>query len=436
MTSTKVDEMASDNRETAAGPAPVSAGQVLAGIGRDTGGGRRRWRGYALGVVAALAIGGYLAQAMFAGGAATTYKTAVAARGPLTVLVTATGSVQPRNQVEVSSELSGTVRRVLVDYNSEVRRDEVLAELDIEKLNATLENSRAKLAAARAQVAMAEATLTETEREYQRKKSLQSRDFSSDQAAETALAQFRRAQASLENYRALVTVAEADLRLNEVNLTKSVIRSPINGVVLKRSVDPGQTVAATLQAPVMFTIAEDLRQMELRVDVDEADVGRLKPGQAATFSVDAYSDRRFPATIRLVRYGSETVQNVVTYKAVLDIDNAELLLRPGMTATAEIVVEKVEDGLLVPNQALRWKPPAVTQNVSFLRRIMPGPPIRRPAARDEETGASRTVHVLVNGQPEARSVTIGAGDGRNSVITGGGLAAGEPVIVDTVTAAK
>lgn len=416
----------------------LSAEQVLAGIGRAPGGrrGRPAWRMWVLIGAGAVALGLLFGPGMFGGSAGPSYKTQAVKRGGLTVTVTATGSVQPRNQVEVSSELSGTVRKVLVDFNSSVAQDQVLAELDVEKLSATLENSRAKLLAAKAQVTMAEATVKETEQEYHRKKSLQDRNFSSEQVLDSAFAAYQRAQASLANAKAQVTVAEADLKLNEVNLTKSVIRSPINGVVLKRSVDPGQTVAATLQAPVMFTIAEDLRQMELRVDVDEADVGKLKQGQGATFTVDAYSERRFPAKIRLIRFGSETVQNVVTYKAILDIDNSELLLRPGMTATAEIVIERVEDGLIVPNQALRWQPAALTApNVSFLRRLMPGPPLRRPPSKADDEGPNRTVYMLKAGEPVAAKVVVGASDGRASVVTSG-LAEGDEVVLDTATTTK
>ncbi len=185
-------------------------------------------------------------------------------------------------------------------------------------------------------------------------------------------------------------VAEADLRLNETNLAKACICSPIDGVVLKRNVDPGQTVASSLQAPVLFVIAEDLRHMELQVDVDEADVGKVKVGQKATFSVDAYPERKFPAEIRDIRYGSETVQGVVTYKAVLTIDNSDLLIRPGMTATAEIVVQQVSDALLVPNAALRFSPKSAQANRrsgGFLQRLLPRFPFA-PSA--EQAGGHRS----------------------------------------------
>ena len=211
------------------------------------------------------------------------------------------------------------------------------------------------------------------------------------------------------------------MKLNETNLAKACICSPINGVVLKRNVEPGQTVASSFQAPVLFSIAEDLKKMELQVDIDEADVGQVKVGQNANFSVDAYPDRKFPAAIRDIRFDSETIQGVVTYKAVLSIDNSELLLRPGMTATAEIRVTELFDALLVPNAALRFAPAAgdSADNRSLLRRLLPGPPQFRPASQHEETGANRSVWALRNGEPVQVAIVIGPSDGRRTQVRSG-----------------
>ena len=301
------------------------------------------------------------------------FVTEPANRVDLTVIITATGSVQPTNQVDVSSELSGTIRSVSVDFNSPVKVGQVLApELDTDKLKATLNSSRAKLASAKAKVLDADATLVEKKLVYERKRTLTTSRFSSQQDLDTAKAAYDRAGAAVESTKADVGVAEADVEINETNLVKSRIVSPINGVVLKRNVDPGQTVASSLQAPILFTIAEDLTQMEVQVDVDEADVGKVKEGQQGTFAVDAFPDRKFQARIRELRYGSEVVQGVVTYKAVLSTDNTELLLRPGMTATAELIVQQVTKALTVPNAALRYSPPArqaSEQNTSLLRSL-------------------------------------------------------------------
>lgn len=366
------------------------------------------------------------------------YVTTPISKGSLVVLVTATGSVQPTNKVDVSSELSGTIRKVLVDYNTVVKAGQTLAELDTEKLEATVASSRAKLAAARARVADAEATVIEKQRDLVRKKLLADRQITSTQDLELAQAAHDRAVAGVASARADVGVAEAELKLNETNLSKACICSPIDGVVLKRSAEPGQTVASSLQAPVLFSIAEDLTQMELQVDVDEADVGTVRPGQTATFSVDAFPDRRFPATIRDLRFASETIQGVVTYKAVLTIDNTELLLRPGMTATAEIRVAEVKDALLVPNAALRYRPPSddAEPQRSFLDRILSGRPQFRQASQREDKKGARTVWVLEDGKPVAVPVTTGASDGRNTEVTGGSLEVGQSVIIDQTTAKR
>jgi HlyD family secretion protein len=386
-------------------------------------------------VIAMAAAGGIWLWASSGSSNAVRYTTEAVTRRNLVVGVTATGSVQPTNKVDVSSELSGTIRKVLVDFNSTVKAGQTLAELDTDKLRATVDSSRARLTAARAKVAEAEATMREKDRELARKLSLAEKQVTSRHDLDVAQAAFDRAVAALASARADVAVAEADLRLNETNLAKACICSPINGVVLKRNVDPGQTVASTFQAPVLFSIAEDLSQMELQVDVDEADVGKVKIGQAASFTVDAFPDRRFPAQIRDVRYASETIQGVVTYKAVLTIDNAEQLLRPGMTATAEITVAEVRDALLVPNAALRYTPPANSSGDtrSLLRRLMPGPPRFRSPSSPDSTGPNRSVWTLRNGKPSQFRVVVGASDGKLSEIVSGEVRLGDALVVDQTT---
>jgi len=344
--------------------------------------------------------------------------------------------VQPTNKVDISSELSGIVRKVHVDYNSHVKVGEVLAELDTDKLKATVESSRAHLAAAKAKVAEAEATVVQTQQDYLRQQRLAERNVKSTQDLEIAKAGYDRALAALDSARADVEAAAADLKLNETNLAKSRILSPIDGVVLMRNVDPGQVVASSLQAPVLFTIAEDLTKMEVQVDVDEADVGKVREGQRAVFSVDAYPERTFEATITQLRFGSEVVQGVVTYKAVLTADNPDLLLRPGMTATAEITVDKVQDVLTVSNEALRFTPPQTeTQrdNRSFLMRLIPGRPRFRAPSSNVQTGPERQVWVLRDGKAVAVKVKVGVSDGKRTEVDGGGLKAGDAVIVDATT---
>lgn len=422
-------------------PDPYSQ-DVNAVLGLDgSGAPKRRWGRWA--VVAVLAAGAtafgyvYLTGNNANGGAS--YITDPAARSNLTVIVTATGTVEPTNQVDISSELSGTIRKVMVDYNSRIKKGEILAELDTDKLKASVESSRAKLAASKAQLKKEEATRDEMKLQYERKRRLVSQQVGSGYDLDTAKAAYDRALAAVESARADVAAAAANLKLDETNLSKSCICSPINGIVLSRNVDPGQTVASSLQAPVLFTIAEDLGKMEVQVDVDEADVGKVREGQSASFTVDAYADKKFQAKIKELRFGSLVVQGVVTYKAVLTTDNSKLLLRPGMTATAEIVVEEVAQALTVANAALRFSPPNTqpkADNRSFLRKLLPGPPRRRAASPKQPTGSGRMVWVFEGGELKSIPVTIGSTDGQRTQILKGDVKPGQKLIVDMTTKKK
>jgi HlyD family secretion protein len=368
------------------------------------------------------------------------YKTAVAQRSDLTVTVTATGSVQPTNEVEISSELSGIIRTVQVDYNQRVKVGQVLAELDTDKLKAEVAHSRATLLARQANVQEAEARVAEKQSEYDRIKRLQAKNFSSQSDLDTARAAYQTALAGLASARAEVEVAQANLDVDETNLKKACICSPIDGIVLSRDVEPGQTVASSLQAPVLFTLAEDLAQMTLEVDIDEADMGKVREGQQASFTVEAFPERDMPATITELRYAPETVEGVVTYKAVLAIDNSELLLRPGMTATAEITVQQLQDVLLVPNAALRFVPPAddsEAEQGSILRKLFPHRP-QRASAPTIATGkrGARQLWLLRAGAPLAVTVSTGASDGSMTEIRSGELSAGDVVIVDSIAPRK
>lgn len=407
--------------------------EAVLGVGKPTSSLRRFRSAILAGIVLGIGALGY---SLLGGGAANgvTYITEPATRANLTVTVTATGTVQPTNDVEISSELSGIVRTVFVDYNSAVTEGQALAELDTRKLKSAVDSSSARLQAAKAKVSEAQASVAETRLDFERKARLAKTQAGSILDLEVAEAKLKRALAIEESAKADVASASANLALAETDLEKALIRSPITGVVLSRNVEPGQTVASSLQAPILFTIAEDLTKMEVRVDVDEADVGKVLEGQKASFAVDAYPDRRFDAEIRELRYGSEVVQGVVTYKAVLTTDNSELLLRPGMTATAEIVVAEVHDVLTVPNAALRFIPPSVQpqDQRSFLQKLVPGPPrLRKPSGAQQSRGPERKVWIVSNGAPEARAVTIGATDGKRTEIVKGELETGEGVIVDS-----
>lgn len=397
--------------------------------------GRRRWVIVGVLAAAALAAGWYLYVAA-GDGSAPTYVTAAAQRGALDIRVTATGTLEPINDVEISSELSGIVRRVLVDYNDRVTAGQVLAELDTDKLEAQVSHDRATLAAAQAHAKEAEATQAQAAQDLRRYGQLVQTKAVSVQKYQEATATHDRAAAALDSARADVAIAEAQLRQSEINLTKASIRSPVDGVVLQRSVNPGQTVAATLQAPVLFTVAEDLSSMELQVDVDEADVGLVEAGQSSAFTVDAYPGRSFAATVTKVRFAPKTSSGVVTYTTHLSVDNSELLLRPGMTATAEIAVRTVADALLIPSEALRFAPPAAPVSESgggLLSRLLPRPPVRAtaPAAANSGTGNRRHVWVLREGSAVEIAVTTGLSDGQKTEIVGGDLQPGDSVIVDS-----
>lgn len=369
------------------------------------------------------------------------YTTQPAKRGDLTVLVTATGSVQPTEQVDISSELSGTVRDVNVDYNSEVKSGEVLAVLDTNKLEADVKSTRAKLVSAKANVVKANADLESAQSSYERIRNLVQSNVSTQQSLEDARYKLDSAVAAKDINEAAVLSAEADLQLAEVNLAKAKIVSPINGVILTRSVDPGATVAASLSAPVLFVIGGDLRKMELQVDVDEADVGQIAVGQKATFTVDAYPDRTFPAEIKQIRFASETTNNVVTYKAILSVDNAKLLLRPGMTAIADVTVEAVKDILMVPNQALRYAPPAVESSrgrglFGLFRPPRMGPRSGGNQGGEVLTGAKRRVWVLKAGKPAPVIIQVGSSDGQFTQVVSGGLKDNDALVTDSTEQSK
>ncbi len=259
------------------------------------------------------------------------YETKPVQRGNLVVTVSATGTLEPIKQVDVGIEVSGTIKTVNVDYNDRVEVGQVLAELDTSKLEAQALQSSSALEAARAKLLQAQATVQEAEAQMARLnevRKLSDGKMPSQSEFDTQKAAQARARADEASAKAAVAQAQATLDANRSDLAKAIVHSPINGVVLKRSIEPGQTVAAMFQSPVLFTLAEDLSQMELQVDIDEADVGQVREDQEATFTVDAYPDQVFPAHTTQVRYGSETVDGVVTYKAVLKVDNSELKLRP------------------------------------------------------------------------------------------------------------
>jgi HlyD family secretion protein len=403
--------------------------------------GRRRWKLFIITITLLVVLAGSIvAYRASSNGAGTQFKTIQARQGNLIVTVTATGALRPVNQVDVGSELSGTIEKVEVDYNNQVERGQVLAQLNTDRLKAQVIQARASLASAKAKLREAKATVLETRLRFERCQKLAQRQLCSQDELDTNQAAYTRGQATEASAQAQVAVAHATLDTQETDLAKAVIRSPINGIVLVRAVEPGQTVAASFQTPVLFTLAENLAQMELHVDVDEADVGQVKEGQEATFTVDAYPNRGFPAQITQIRYGAQEIDGVITYETLLSVDNSDLALRPGMTATADIIVEKVENALLIPNKALRFAPPVQDKQPASSRGLIgylfPRPSRSSSHKQRQEIDSSQKqqrVWILQNGQPTAIPITLGATDGIMTQVLKGEIEPGMALIVEAIS---
>ncbi len=339
------------------------------------------------------------------------YLTQAVERGSLTVTVSATGTLAPLTQVDVGAEVSGRVDQVLVDYNDPVKRGQLLAVINTDQVKAQLQQSEATLATN-------QATVRETRAKLERFRALAQDNAVSAQDLEAAEAAYDRALASIKT-------AQAQIATQRANISKADVVSPIDGVVLDRRISPGQTVASGFQTPILFTLASNLDTMQLAVDIDEADIGSVKEGQTATFVVDAFPQHRFNARLISLHNAPQTVNNVVTYLGVLAVDNREGLLRPGLTATADILTAEVKDTILVPNGALRFTPPSLS-----LDKIPPAP----KAPNGQLAGR---VWVLGDGdQPESRDLVIGLSDGRQSQLISGNLKVGDKVITDIETTVR
>ena len=394
---------------------------------------------------------------IFGGDEKAAYATRPVDRGDLTVVVSATGNLAPTNQVEVGSEQSGTITDVYVDNNDRVRKGQLLAKLDTSRLQDSVNQAQAGLSSAQAGVQNAEATALQARATLRRLENvwrLSGGKVPSATELDTARADAARAEAGVSTARAAVQQALATLSSAQTALSKAFIKSPVNGQVLSRQIEPGQTVAASLNAPVLFTIAEDLRQMRLEVKVDEADVAQVRKGQRATFSVDAFPGRTFPAMIERVDVGANatgsgtssssasaaaTTTGVVAYTARLTVSNADGLLRPGMTATADIVTSQKKNVLLVPVAALRFSPDrqrAGSGRSGGLTSVLaPRPMRRRGSSADREAtigrGSKQTVYVVADAgdKPEPVEITVGESNGSQAEVTGGKLAEGTQVVI-------
>ena len=401
----------------------------------------RKWTLIALTVAAVLlAVWWFLLRT----DAALSYATEVVTRGDLQVKVSATGNLAPTNEVAVGSELSGLVETVTVDVNDQVVKGQLLAQIDTLRLRDTLTRSRAALASAQAGVGQAQATVQQTRSNLARLQqvyALSGGKVPSEAELDTGRAEAARAIANLRAAEAAVASANAQLSSDTTNLAKASIRSPVTGVVLTRQVEPGQTVAASFNTPTLFTIAEDLSAMELEVKVDEADVGQVKQGQIARFTVDAWPGQTFSAVIKRVDVGSNattstsssSTSTVVSYNAVLTVQNPNLILRPGMTATAEIVTSEVRGALLVPNAALRFKPASTAKSATAFGMPMGQQRTARTKQSKVWVGTQQTIYILdADGNPQAVQVTAGSSNGTVTSVTSGELKAGDKVITGSL----
>lgn len=374
------------------------------------------------------------------------YVTMPLQRGNITQVVSSTGTLQAVVTVQVGSQISGTIDKLFVDFNTKVKAGQVVAQLNQDKFKAAVDQARANLLAGESNLAKVKVSVIDAERTLERSRELRKRDLMAQSELDTAQTASDAALAQLEVNKAQVAQAAAALNQAMVDLNNTVIRSPVDGIVISRNVDVGQTVAASLQAPTLFTIANDLAKMEVHTNVDEADVGNVTEGQEVTFTVDAFPARRFRGRVHQVRNSPNIVQNVVTYDAVVRIDNKELLLKPGMTANVQFLVSRKENILTIPNMAIRFKPPDQKDEAQEL--------LRREQSRAAPTiGAKRTsrvagggsggtgrggrrlsIYVLRDGRAEPVEVQLGITDGSKTEVREGDLQENDPVIIGLASA--
>jgi len=380
----------------------------------------RRWPLWGLLLVGMVLAGVWLARPE-AKNPAASFETAAVQRRIIESHVTATGTVSALVTVQVGSQVSGRIQELFVDYNSPVKKGQVIARIDPQLIQASVERARANLTAAEANLQRAKVEARNARRQAERSRSLREQQFISQAELDTAEVTAESARTQVASSEGALSQARAALNEAEVNLRYTTIVSPTDGIVISRSVDVGQTVAASLQAPTLFTIAEDLRKMQVETRITEADVGRLEDGMRASFTVDAWPGERFEGVIRQIRNDPQTEQNVVTYKAIIDVENPKLRLKPGMTANVIIVTAHQENVLSVPNAALRFRPPA--------------PEAGGAGAAEQPTPGTRTAFVLRDGRPTPVRVKPGVTDGTFTKVEGE-LREGDQVITGMTASAR
>jgi HlyD family secretion protein len=367
------------------------------------------------------------------------YETATLSRGSIVAKVTASGTLSALYTVQVGSQVSGRIKKLFADFNSEVKKGQVIATIDPQLFNAALEQARANYSAAKADLLKSNVQSQDAERQLNRQKSLAEQNLVAPADYDTAQANAEVAKAQIAASAARTQQTLAALHQAEVNLTYTTIESPINGVVISRNVDEGQTVAATMSAPILFVIAEDLHKMHVDTSVAEADVGKLRPGMPAIFNVDAYPNEKFYGSVRQIRKSPQTVQNVVTYDAVIDVDNLDSKLLPGMTANVTFVYAEQPEALRVPNAALRFRPtPDASEPRTGTARASGASGATKAAVLKAADPGSRkrTLYALRNNEAKPVEITTGITDGSFTEVVAGDLHQGDVVITDTVSGAK
>jgi HlyD family secretion protein len=372
------------------------------------------------------------------------YLTVLVSKANVRQVVSSTGTLQAVTTVLVGSQVSGTIAKLNADFNTKVAKGQVVAELDQAKFAARVDETRANLLSAQATLAKSKVSVEDAERTLKRTKELKQRDLVSQSELDAAQTSYDAARSQMNVSQAQVGQAQASMNQASIDLGYTVIRSPVDGMVISRNVDVGQTVAASLSAPTLFTVANDLTRMEVHTNVDEADVGNIREGQDVSFTVDAHPNRRFRGKVLQVRNAPQVIQNVVTYDAVVRINNKELLLKPGMTANVQFLVSEKEDVLTIPNMALRFKPPEdknETQDLLRQEQSRAAPRVgQRRTSRGGGSGAGGgggegrrvrevKVYVLKDGKAQPLDVQVGITDGSKTELISGGLNENDPVII-------
>jgi HlyD family secretion protein len=412
------------NDQTFVSPGPLKAGpsappKPLPHL--NHGRAPRRWLVVGLLVVAAAAIG--VAWWSSRGTETVHYVTVPASRGAITRTVTSTGTVNPELTIIVGSYVSGVIQQLYCDFNTEVKAGQVCAQIDPRPYQTVVNQDKANIGVAMAQLEKDKANLAYTKLNYERNRWLADRDSVSKDAADIAKNAYDQAQAQIGLDQATINQRQAELDAAQINLGYTNIVSPVNGTVVSRNVTQGQTVAASFQTPTLFLIATDLTKMQVDTNVSESDIGGIKKGDKATFTIDAFPKTIFEGTITQVRQSPQTVQNVVTYDAVIGADNRDLALKPGMTASTRIIVDERSDVMRVPNQAVRYTPGGLPAAAT------PAPTTPAGTGTTANGNGGSSLWVLRDGHPVQLFVAVGLDDDNFTEIVRGDLRAGDPLIV-------